>query len=87
MTRSYINRSNVHWRIIGRPSCGTIICGGINNIYGCKGKERHWGGSTTIHRSVGDDINTTKGDGDQGAWVKCCNKEKTRNHGHSYILK
>jgi hypothetical protein len=87
MTKSYISRFGVHWRIGRKRSCGTIICGSIDNVDGCKGREHHWGENTTIHKSVGDDINTIKGNGDQGAWVRCCNKKNTWNHGHSYTSK
>jgi hypothetical protein len=73
-TRSYINRSSVHWRIGGRQSCGEIICGSINSTNGCRKKEHHWSGNIDIHRSVGGGTtihwgtsngkSTTKGDGD-----------------------
>ncbi len=37
-TRSYINGSNVHWRIGGRWNCGVVVCGGINNIDKIRGE-------------------------------------------------
>ncbi len=46
---SYINRSSVHWKIGGRWSYGTSLCGSTDNAYGCRGWEHCWGGSTSIH--------------------------------------
>ncbi len=90
-TRSYISRSNVHWRIGGRWSYGPTFCGNINNANRCRGGECCWGGSITIQRGangstiihigVGDGRSTTKGDGDGKACIKSCSKEKMRNLG------
>jgi len=78
-TKSYINRSDVHWGIKGRRRCGTKICGSIDNIQGHRGGKCCWGetiaihksegGITTIHKGVRDGRNTRKGDGDGEAWV------------------
>ncbi len=80
-TKSYNNGFGVHWRIKGRRSCETTICGGTSNVDKHKEGKHHWGGSITIHRNVSVDRNTTKGDGDWDAWIKCHNKKKTCNHG------
>jgi hypothetical protein len=85
MTKNYINRSCVHWRIRRRQSCGTTLYGIRDSMEGHKGGERHWSGSTTIyksasgstiiHRGVGNSISTMKSDGDQKVWVESCSKE------------
>jgi hypothetical protein len=63
-TRSYISRSNVHWKIEGRWSCGITLCGRTNNVEGWRGGERHWSGNTTIYITVGGNITIHKGVGD-----------------------
>lgn len=62
--KSYINGSDVHSRIKGRRSCGVVICGGTNDVDGCKGRKHSQGRSATIHRSVGINRSVSKGDGD-----------------------
>jgi hypothetical protein len=77
-TRSYINRSNVHWKIKGRWSWGTSFCGGTNSVEGRKGRKCCCVGrtsicksvveSTTSHKGVDNGRSTMKGDGDGAVW-------------------
>jgi hypothetical protein len=53
-TKSYISRSNVHWKIRGKLSCGTTFSGNTSSAKGRRGGERCWSGSIVNHRSVGD---------------------------------
>ncbi len=88
-TRSYINRSSVHWRIGGKQSYGSTLCGSTDSANKCSGGECCWGrstsiqrgasGSTIIHIGVSDGKSTTKGDGDGKACIESCNKEKMHN--------
>jgi hypothetical protein len=74
MTRSYINRSNVHLRIGRRRIYGVAFCGGIDSAKGCKGGKcccdektiihKSAGGNIIKHKGVGDGKSRTKGDGD-----------------------
>jgi hypothetical protein len=84
-SNSYISKFGVHWRIRGRQSYGATLCGSTNSVEGHKGGELCWSGNTTIHRSVGDDKSTLKGNGDGEVWVESYNKEKTCNPKQSYI--
>jgi hypothetical protein len=82
MTRSYINKSNVHWRIGGRWSCGSI-----GSAKGHKGGKHCWGKNKAIHRNASGNIIIHRGAGDdkvqwrameiKEVWVKNCNEEKT----------
>ncbi len=85
-TRSYINRSSVHWRIEGRKSCEITFF-----VKGCKGRECYWSenivihgsvsGSTLIHKGTCNGRSTTKSDGNQEAWLGSYSEEKTCNLG------
>ncbi len=94
MTRSSINKSDVHWRIRGKQSWGTTFCGGTNNAKGCKGGEWCCEGRTSIHKSVIESTtshkgvdsgkSTSKGDGNGAAWNENISKKKTCNLGKNY---
>ncbi len=96
-TKSYISRSNVHWRIGRRRNYGVAFCGGKNGAKGCKGRERCYNGKTTIHKSASGSIashrgasdgkSTAKGDANGKAWIESYNKEKTHNTRQSYTSK
>jgi hypothetical protein len=96
VTKSYINRSNVHWRIGGRRSCGATFCGGIDGAKRRKGGEcccdettiihKSAGGSITRHKGVNDGGSTTKGDGDGTVRIGSCSEEKTHNTGQNYTF-
>jgi hypothetical protein len=75
-TKSYINGSSVHWTIGRRRSCGVTICGGTGIANGHRGGRCCWGGSTTIHISVGINKNIKKGDGHWDVWIRCYSKQK-----------
>jgi hypothetical protein len=62
--RSYISSSNVHWRIKGRQSCGTIFCGGVDGAKGCRGGECCCNETTVIHKSASGSIARHKGASD-----------------------
>jgi hypothetical protein len=93
MTRSYINRFSMHWRIKGKQSWRTSFCGGTNSAR-VNGGEHCYTRRTFIHRSIIDNItshigvdngrNTTKVDGDGVVWSGSGSKSKTHNHRHNY---
>ncbi len=96
MTKSYINRFGVHWRIRGRWNWGVAFCGGTNNAKGHKGGGHCCEGKIIIHKSeiesiishIGVDNGkiTTKGDGDWITWSGSNSKEKMYNLGHIYTF-
>ncbi len=93
-TRSHINRSGVHWRIIRRQSRGTSFCGGTNNAKGHKGGKRYYIERIIIHRSaiectishkrVDNGKSATKADGDGVVWNRRSSEEKMHNLGQNY---
>jgi hypothetical protein len=95
-TRSYINKSDVHWRIRWKQSWRTSFCAGIDIVKGHKGGERCCAGRTTIHRSaVGNTIShkgvdngksTMKANGDGVVRSKSDSKKKTCNLRQSYTF-
>jgi hypothetical protein len=95
-TKSYISRSNVHWRIKGIWCWWITFCGGTNSVKTCKGGERCCEGKTTIHISVvkstanhkvaDNGQSTLKGDGNATTWSGSNGEKKLSNPRQNYTF-